>query len=174
MKIHVIAFLLLALLITTIADVASALDTGLEVPSGTRIYVLVSGIDNNDKAKKIKLTKELIEGKVNSQLSKNGIIPGTYWDAVSTGVFLSVGINVIKEAYSTDIQFKHPVFYAIGKNRCSVTGIAWELGGLGTYANMNKPILENLIKSIDIFSNEFLKANPDYLASGEPDKGGSK
>jgi hypothetical protein len=174
MKTHIIAFSLLALFITTITDIASALDTGLEVPSGTRIYVLVSGVDNNDKAKKIKLTKELIESRVNSQLSKNGIIPGTYWDAVNTGVFLSVGIDVIKEAYSTDIQFKRPVFYAIGKTRYSVTGIAWGLGGLGTYANMSKPILENLIKGIDIFSNEFLKANPNYLASSKPDKSSSK
>jgi|GEM_PF-1365335 len=174
MKTYILVFSLLTLFITTITNTASALDTGLEVPSGTKIYVLVSGIDNNDKAKKIKLTKELIESKVNLQLSKNGIILGTYWDAVNTGIFLSVGINVIGEAYSTDIQFKRPVFYAIGKNHYSITGIAWEVGGLGTYANMNKPMLDNLIKSIDIFSNEFLKANPSYLGSSKPDKSSSK
>jgi hypothetical protein len=174
MKTHILAFSLLALFITIITDIASALDTGLEVPPGTRIYVVVSGVDNNDKAKKINLTKELIETKVNSQLSKNGIIPGTYWDAINTGIFLSVGINIVGGAYSADVQFKRPVFYAIGKNRYSVTGIAWESGGLGTHANMNKPILESLIKGIDIFSNEFLKANPNYLASSKPDKSSSK
>jgi hypothetical protein len=174
MKTHIIAFSLLALFITAITDIASALDTGLEVPPGTKIYVVVSGVDNNDEAKKIKLTKELIESKVNSQLLKNGIILGTYWDAVNTGVFLSVGVNVIKGAYSTDIQFKRPVFYAIGKNRYSVTGIAWELGGLGTYANMNKPILENLVSGIDTFSKEFLKTNPNYLKSSKPEKISSK
>src|SRR4030042_805218 len=163
MKTLIPAFSLLSLFITAITDIASALDTGLAVPSGTKIYVVVSGVDNNDEAKKIKLTKELIESKVNSQLGKNGIIPGIYWDAVKTGIFLSVGINVIGGAYSTDIQFKRPVFYAIDKNRYSVTGITWKSGGLGKHANMNKPILENLINSIDIFSNEFLKANTNYL-----------
>jgi hypothetical protein len=174
MKTHILAFSLLALFIATITNTASALDTGLEVPSGTRIYVLVSGVENNDKAKKIKLTKELIESKVNSQLSKNGIILGTYWDAVNTGIFLSVGVNVVGKAYSTDIQFKRPVFYAIGKNRYSVTGITWEAGGLGTHANMNKPVLDNLINSIDTFSNEFLKANPNYLGPSKPDKSSGK
>jgi len=174
MKTPILACSLLALFIATITDIASAFDTGLEVPSGTKIYVVVSGVDNDDEAKKIKLTKELIESKVNSQLRKNGIILGTHWDAVNTGIFLSVGINVTGKAYSTDIQFKRPLFYNIGKKNYSVIGITWESGGLGTHANMNKPILDNLINSIDIFSNEFLKANPNYLGSGKPDKSSSK
>lgn len=146
----------LVLLLLVIAGVTSASDSGLEVPPGTKVYVLVE--DVSEDAKKSGLTKELIESKVELQLRRNGIAVGTREDGFESDLYLYVVVGVTTNAFAVNIDFMRKVYYHVGDNIHSVRGSTYSKSGSGIYGN-SQYMIQMLIDFIDLFSNDFLKSN---------------
>ena len=161
---------ILVLLTLMISSLTSAQqDTGLEVLPGTKICVIVENISADAKA--IGLTKELITTKVELQLRRNGVLVGTEDDAAESGMFLYVTCGVTDIAYALNIHFKRFVFYRVGDDLHSVTASTYQKGGRGTHAYDSQYVIQFLIDLIDMFSNDFLKANQDMNSSNKADVG---
>lgn len=136
-----------------------AADTGLEVEPGTKIYVLTEYLDG-DEARSIGLTKDLITSKVELQLRRNGISVGTREEGLVSGVYLYVNVGVTGQAFAVSVEFKRKLVYPVDGKIYSVFATTYDQGSLGIYGSRGSNfILENLLKLIDIYSNDFLRAN---------------
>ena len=90
-------------------------DLGLEVPTGTKIYVMVEDLADANDAKEIGLTRDLIQSKVEIQLRKNGISVGMLKENVTPNVILYVSVLVVEKAYFFNIEFYRKVAYLVAK-----------------------------------------------------------
>lgn len=148
---------IIVMLALMVASFASAADSGLVVPRGTKVYVLVEDI--NDSANKIGLTEELIINKVELQLRRNGVPVGTKADSLVDRMYLYVNCGFTGPAFAINIDFKRQVFYLVGDKLHSVTASTYHRGGQGTHGSDRGHVIKVLTDLIDEFSNDFLKSN---------------
>ncbi len=127
---------------------------GLEVDDPGKVRVGVEFL--NEEAKRIGLTRDLIQTKTELQLRRNSIIPMKKRDDGA----LYINITVVKNAYNLRVEFIRQVYYqARGKLHVKLC-VAWGRGHVGTHSDDKSFILEGLSEAVDEFINEFQKANP--------------
>ncbi len=130
---------------------------GLEVDTTSKLRVVVE--NPSPDAEKLGLTRERIEARVNQILRKAGITPAAKEDLEVGDRFLYVNINVGSPSFSVTIQFERRVFYQVGNRSVTKIGTTWHGGSTGTHGGKRDFILDGLAGHIEIFCNEFLKAN---------------
>lgn len=163
---------IVALVILFAPGVASSEDSGLEVDSGIRIYVLIEDLDEDAKA--IGLTKELVAGRVELQLRRNGVPVGTREDSFASGVCLYVDCGIIGKAFALSIDFNRDVFYRVGDEVHSLTASAYNNGVLGTHDGNCRDVIQALTDIIDLFSENFLGTNQASKTPNRTDVGDGK
>lgn len=130
---------------------------GLEVESTSRLCVTVE--NPGPDSEKLGLTRERIEARVNQILRKAGITPVAENDLQAGYHFLYVNINVSGSSFSITIQIDRPVFYQVANRSVTKHGTTWRRGSTGTHGGKRDFILDGLAGHIEVFCNEFLKAN---------------
>ena len=131
---------------------------GLEVDSTTSLKVLIE--EMSEEAKNIGLTYERIEARVNQSLRKAGITPESKPFEVSGrngAVYLNVAF-VAKDCFRISLFFARPVFYRKGDKWFTNIGNTWHSGKTGI-AHGPDYILDGIAEMVEVFCNEFLKAN---------------
>jgi len=164
--------MIIALLALLVGGFASAADSGLEVNSGTKIYVLVENL--SDDAKATGLTKEFIASKTELQLRRNGVPVGSRKNAYASGVHLYVNCGVTGKAFALSVEFRREVSYRAGGQTHSVMSSTYNQGGQGTHSGDRQFIVQTLTDFLDVFSNDFLKSNPVGKASNKINSGDGK
>jgi hypothetical protein len=73
--------------------------------------------------------------------------------------FLGVKVNVFADGrFAIDISIQRQVFYLSGGKWLTIRGITWGDGGVGI-AHDADYILGGIAQDVEVFCNEFLKAN---------------
>ena len=130
-------------------------DSGLEIEDHKRMIVFIDGF--NDDNQKAGLSKELVRAKVELQLRKNEINSNPISN-LEDG-YLYINVNIVGSAYNVDVEFKRKVaYYSKGRTYNAIASV-WETGGTGTYGQDSSIILKNLSNLLDMFINDYLKAN---------------
>ena len=96
---------------------------GLEADNATSLNVLIE--ESSEAEKKIGLTSERIEARVNQSLRKAGITPVS----AQAGDYLYLYVNVTVLAsgsYSISISFQRPVLYHSGGKWFTKIGSTWQ------------------------------------------------
>ncbi len=147
-----IAYIITVVVFLQIAPSISSLEegTGLETGGDMRVYVIV--------ARKIGLTRQLIQSKVELQLRRNGITPTTAEASLELGYYLYINVNVIDSSSSTSVEFIRIVTYIVDDKIYKITAATWTKGSVVTHSNA-KIVIDQLLDDIDIFCNEFLSVN---------------
>ncbi|MBT3193124.1 MAG: hypothetical protein HN341_11270 [Verrucomicrobia bacterium] len=157
----------LGLLTLLTAGVVAARPLGLEVESGTKVFVVTE--DLSDYAKEIGLTKELITNKVELQLRRNRIPVVTQKESDASSVYLYVNVNVMRRAFSYAVEFNRKVFYRVDGTLYSLKATTYTRGGVGTHGGDRNYLLQNVIDKVDQFSNDYLRSNPNLNPSNKTD-----
>ena len=155
----IIAAAIIAFPVLSIAQTAGPWDSGLKVEDHESLIVTIEGLNDTNRNKG--LSKELIQAKVEIQLRQNGINPVAapkYEDG-----YLCVYVNIAGSAYSVDVEFKRRVRYSCNGNTYEAIASVWETGGTGTYGKDPSLIIQNLADLIDIFINDYIKANQTLI-----------
>lgn len=138
--------------------------TGLEVEE-PEIQVFIANL--SDDAKDIGLSKELVRSKVELALRRNGITvidPFRIHDIEENEVktldhILSVEILVVGNAFSFYINFFRTVRYQSSDKDYITRAAVWTRSATGTHGYSSSYIIESLEDYLDIFINEFFRAN---------------
>ena len=146
---------IIVLLLLPPAQASHAFDSGLEIESHKRMYVVIEELVDGDR--QAGLTKELIRAKVELQLRRNGINPNAKPE--NNDGYLNVNVNVVRNAYHFDVRFKRIVMYSSEGRRYETVASVWEKSGNGTFARDPLFILQHLADGLDVFINAYLKAN---------------
>lgn len=75
------------------------------------------------------------------------------------GYNLYVNINVTSGCFTISIEFQRSVFYHSRGKWFTGLGTTWSTGGTGISHGDADYILERLAQDVEVFCNEFLKAN---------------
>jgi len=137
--------------------------TGLEVSDSKSLCVVVEKLPTAlvDRG----LTRERVEARVNSILRKNGITPlarDAFSSSTELGALnsLDISIDAFGAAFSTQLAFVRPVSYLDGKTPRWVTASTWTRASVGLDLTLGTAsILEGVGDGVEIFVNDFLKAN---------------
>jgi hypothetical protein len=151
----IIALAIIAFPVLLIAQPAGPWDSGLKVKDHESLNVTIEGLSDENRRKG--LSKELIQAKIELQLRQYGINPTTaprYEDG-----YLCIYVNIAGSAYSVDVEFKRRVRYSCNGNTYESIASVWETGGTGIYGRDPSLIIQNLADLIDIFINDYIKAN---------------
>ena len=133
-----------------------AQSSGLEVPVGSKVYVVVEILAPDAAA--MGLSREIILNKCELQLRRNGISLGKRGDGLASGFHLYVNCGITGTAFANSLEFKRMVSYSVGSSKHAVMATTYNTGGQGI-ASEGSFVLQNLLDSIDVFSNEFIKCN---------------
>jgi hypothetical protein len=136
--------------------------TGLEVSDASSVGVGIENLD--DDTKKIGLSKDMIEARVNAVLRKNGLKP---FDAMSkpTAPFYCVQVSVVGIFSAINASFGRRVTFNDGIRESNALADTWKRGIRGSAdigADPSKIVdssLDEVSKLTEVFANEFLKAN---------------
>jgi hypothetical protein len=150
-------------LLGDVSDEATAFN-GLETGSTTRLQVLIERLSEDEN--KIGLTRERVEARVNQSLRKAGITPiplrpeEGFKVSEELGLdHLYVNINATDSgSYSLSIEFQRRVFYQCRGQWFTRIGTTWNRGGVGMAGDADY-ILGRIADNVEVFCNEFLKAN---------------
>jgi hypothetical protein len=131
---------------------------GLEADSTTSLKVLIE--EMSEEAKNIGLTRERIEARVNQSLRKAGITPVS----AQADDYLYVNVNTLDSSFSISISFERRIFYRSGGKWFTTIGSTWHRSGTGIAqvaraARGADYILDRIAEYVEVFCNEFLKAN---------------
>ena len=138
------------------ASVEATWGNGLEADTTARLEVLIE--DVSEAAKQIGLTPQLIEVRVNQSLRKAGITPVSPETGLRGGR-LYVSVTVIANgSFDILIAFSRQVFYRSGDKWLTKSGYTWDRGMVG-HASDRDFILNRVSEMVEVFCNEFLKAN---------------
>jgi len=147
---------IIVLLLLPPAEVSYALGSGLEVESHKRLNVVIEGLDDGDR--QAGLTEELIRAKVELQLRQNGISPTAKLDTQKAW-YLYVRVDTVRKAFCIDVQFTRLVTYSSeGRMYESLAGV-WDKSITGVFAADSSFILQQVANGLDLFINDYLKAN---------------
>jgi hypothetical protein len=127
-----------------------------------------------DGAKALGLTEDLIRSKAELQLRRNGVPVGAREDALASGIYLYVKCGVTGKAFALNIDFHRDVIYSVDGNLHSVNASTYHKGGQGTHGGDASYVIQALTDIIDMFSNDFLRANQAIRSSNKPDAGDGK
>jgi len=131
--------------------------TGLEVPSTEKLGVIVDLQKN--KPSSLSITAEKIEAKVNQVLRKGGIVPISPKNPEADGHVLIVRVQTIGSAFSINLEMGRYVFYRVANRSLEIFSSTWRRSNIGTSGNDSKYILDTVEEVMELFTNEFLKAN---------------
>lgn len=134
---------------------AIAWDSGLEIENPRRMDVVIEGTDEGGQ--KNGLSADLIRAKVELYLRRNNIIPNAkpeYKDG-----YLYVNINIVGKAFSCTVEFKRKVNYVVKGRTYEILATVWSDSGTGTHGSDTSFIFQHLSDGLDMFVNEYLKAN---------------
>src|SRR5262245_584519 len=155
---HVLVMMLLApsaFVLGATSDEATW-SNGLEANNTTRLRVVIEVLSK--EAKKIGLSQKRIEAGVNQSLRKAGITPVSA--PPGTGDYLYVNVNVIASgSFAINISFHRQVFYRSGRKWFTTEASTWRRGGVGIAHGDADYILDGIARHVEVFCNEFLKAN---------------
>ena len=128
---------------------------GLEVDNTTQLKVLIEYM--TEEQEKIGLARERIEARVNQSLRKAGITPVSA--PPGTGDYLYVNVNALDSSFTISIAFERGIFYRSGGKWFTTIAITWRNGGTGIAHSNPDYILDRIAQNVEVFCNEFLKAN---------------
>ena len=148
---------IVVLLLLPPVQVSHALDSGLEIASHKRLNVVIE--DLGDDERQAGLTKDLIRAKVELQLRRNGISPIAK-DEYKPG-YLYVWVSTVDHAFHVEVQFKRTVTYSSEGRMYETFTSVWGESYTGTFAGGSSYILQQLANLLDLFINDYLKANQE-------------
>ena len=154
-----------------VSDDFTASFNGLEADSTTGLQVLIEQLQEEEK--KIGLTRERLEARVNQSLRKAGITPvqlepegGFRANKEQGSDYLYVNVNVVTSpnrsmsGFTISIEFQRSVFYRSHGKWFMRGGATWSNSGTGIItAGDADYILDGVAQHVEVFCNEFLKAN---------------
>lgn len=131
---------------------------GLETDSTEQLRVLIEEL--SEDAKKIGLTRDRIEARVNQSVRKSGITPVVPGPVAfgSSGGELYVSVSVSGYGFCITMFFVRRVFYNIGDRWFTYEGNTWHSLSIG-YSREADYILDVVGAKVEGFCNEFLRAN---------------
>jgi hypothetical protein len=145
------------LLIATQADAATETTTGLEVANPSSVRVLIE--DVTDDGKKLGLSEDIIEARVNAVLRRNGLKPVE----ATNHCYYVVHVTVYGIYFATNVSFIREVTFNDGIGERSKLAKTWDRGSFGTIgtnpSGKVNQILDGVSSLTEVFANEFLKAN---------------
>jgi len=130
------------------------------------VYVLVERLA--PEVEKLGLTKEQLQTDVELQLRRNGIrvLFRKEWLLTSGSSCLYVNVNIITSednpnvAYNISLELKQDVFLVRDPTKMCYAA-TWTAGSTGTVGKSNITNIRKSVKNkVDIFSNDYLAANP--------------
>jgi hypothetical protein len=133
----------------------ATLGNGLEVDSTTSLPVLIEELSK--EAKKIGLSHKRIETRVNQSLRKAGITPVSARAGIEAYLYVRVKV-MAGGGFTIFISFERTAFYLVGGKWFTTRGSTWNTSGIGVGGDVNY-ILDSIAQSVEVFCNEFLKAN---------------
>ena len=148
------AILLLAL-ISAPVGAQTLSDNGLETANYKSVAVLVEELSAD--ARRIGLTKDRIQTRVELRLRSAGLTPGK--DSSKNETYLYVRVKLGGSAYSAAVEYKRQVVFITGNRRYRYLATTWESASIGTHARSRVYIMNALDQQLDKFLNEYLKAN---------------
>jgi hypothetical protein len=123
------------------------------ISNASSVGVLIE--DLTDDGKKLGLSKDIIEARVNAVLRKNGLKP-----VEATDHFYYVQVSVYGVAFAVKVSFVRGVTFNDGIRERFTLADTWERAYLGTYSSQRMDsILDQVSTLTEQFANEFLKAN---------------
>jgi len=147
--------ILLLLLISAPAGAQIQSDSGLETANYKSVAVLVEELSAD--ARRIGLTRDRIQTRVELRLRSAGLTPGK--GSSKNAAYLYVRVKLGGSAYSAAVEYKRQVVFITGNRRYVYTATTWESANIGTHARSVVYIMNGLDKLLDEFSNAYLKAN---------------
>jgi len=133
---------------------AQGLAEGLQVADPGKIRVLIEDLPSG--AQRLGLSQQQVGARVSSNLRKAGIKPVD--EAITPEIVLYVQISVVENTVCVDVAVMRPVTFQVGDSIMSTLGTTWRKGVSGR-ANTADYILQAVDRQVDVFCNEFLKAN---------------
>ena len=113
----------------------------------------------SEAAKKIGLTRERIEARVNQSLRKAGITPVSAQPALHED-YLYVSVNVVANgSFTISIYFERRVFYRSGGKWFTKIGSTWREAAQESLTATRITYSTRIAEYVELFCNEFLKAN---------------
>ena len=143
---------------------AVAWDSGLEIENPRRMDVIIERI--NEGGQQIGLSEDLIQAKVELYLRRNNIISNANLE--NKDGYLYVNITISGNAFSYTVEFKRKVNYVVNGRTYKIIATVWSTSGTGTHGRSTSFIFQHLFDSLDMFVNEYLKANPSESKGGSP------
>lgn len=126
---------------------------GLETSNYKNVSLLIESL--TEDAEKIGLTEERIKTKCELRLRQSGLNPSSD----RRFEHLYVNISVVSQALNIRIDFKRPVLFEVGKKRYRKMASTWCESITGTHGDNPEFIIQSLNELLDMFLNEYLKAN---------------
>ena len=130
-------------------------DRGLEY-SSDKLQLIVESL--GEDAASIGLTKSRLQTKCELRLRQAGF---TVMDS-SLIPYLYVNINIHNNSFACDVSFRRVATFLDSGNMYATRVSTWSVGSLGAHGGSASYIVESLDDKLDIFLNEFLKANPHF------------
>ena len=129
--------------------------SGLEAPSGSKVYVIVERV--SIEAEQLGLTKEFIKSKAELQLHRNGIPIGSLEESHQAGFYLDVNVHVTKYSFSINLSLNRNVYYYVGDKIYSTLGTTYKWSGTGNHGLKWETVIQGLNERIDAFSIDFIR-----------------
>ena len=147
------------IVLTTTGNAAAAVGTGLEVPPGTKLDVIVEKLDVDGWQSG--LSEELIRKSVIQRLSEYRIEVNSEEDtkAKPSDVQLHVDINTSGKSFSLRIELRRKVYYQVGDKTLEVIAPTYSESGVGQAGSEGRYALAWLLDLIDQLSFSYLQAN---------------
>jgi hypothetical protein len=132
------------------------LASGLEVENYRELEYLIENL--SDGAKKLRLTENRLQNKVELRLRQAGIKPSDGSQSFSANPYLYVQANIGGRGFNVSVQFKRWMSYQVGGRTFKKFAATWDTGVTGT-TNDADYVVGALDDALDIFLNAYLKAN---------------
>ena len=134
--------------------VAQGLPEDLQVADPGKIRLLIEDLPSG--AQRLGLSKQQVDARVSSNLRKAGIKPVD--EAETPEIVLYVQISVVENTVCVDVAVMRRVTFQVGDSVKSTLGTVWRRGVSGRSSTAGY-LLQAVDDEVDIFCNEFLKAN---------------
>lgn len=154
--------MLLAAVFSTASAQTVQSETGLEVDPGYQVWVVVE--DLPPEARDIGLAEDRILSTVELQLRRNGV-PVTR--ERRNDPFLYVNINVSRSVFSINLMFPRTITFAARGELFECSAPTWLNGAMGQHSGDASVLLDGLKEYVDLFSNDFLRANEHWINEDE-------
>ena len=128
--------------------------SGLEVAQPNFMEVVIENLSGD--AKEIGLIESRIRTRVELRLRQANLSI----QERSTGEYLYVKIAVVGSGFNVSLDFQRLVTFNDGEgNNRWVYASTWHTGGTGTHGDSSEYTIQGLDQMMDVFLNEYLKAN---------------